>query len=670
MANYLYNIGSAPKSVGSQGQITNPILRNVEAYRRANPVKIPFAAGTPTLQRRQLDQENDQFKQEYELALRKQAEDERQNQIANSLAYARLQQDGSSGGSPGTLTERKQNATATLYNAAVNRYKNLLDAGYNYPLYYTVNSILSDDEWQSAAMQSGADVKEAVDNLLRTQGFSPEDYFKTKTGAKLKSKYESLYRKADFEAESTGDTSQMTPEQLDQLMKSMGLQSGVQNTVTEVAKREGVPVNIFSALVKAESGGNQNAKSPAGAIGLAQLMPNTAKGLGVDPYDPVQNLTGGARYLKQQYDRFGDWGLALAAYNCFDDQTEVLTEDGWKPFADVVESDKVASFDVEQNEIHFDNPLELHKYPYDGKMYAYKARGVDAVVTPNHKMLVKSHSKNGKWELIEAQKIPWKGFHVMVATPGQEKEYDLSDDEIRIAAWALTDSTINFSGRAWRVIFYQRESNAHKITDILDRLGWDYRKSIRKLNVDNICGKVIKSQEPMAFIRLYAPSRDKLFEFVHTKNCLPEWVFQMSRRQFRIFLDEVVEADGSTHPNAKNWRQIGGLIPFIEELQMLAFMNGCRTSIYRIPDKKWSRLNVLFDKEDTVLRGEAISQVDYSGYVYCATTVDGTVITRRNGCVLISGNSGPGNVDKYNGIPPYEETQNYVQKVLKNAGMG
>jgi soluble lytic murein transglycosylase-like protein len=67
--------------------------------------------------------------------------------------------------------------------------------------------------------------------------------------------------------------------------------------------------------VKHESGGNAKAVSSAGAIGLAQLMPGTARALGVDPWNPEQNLRGGARYLKQQYERFGDWGLALAAYN-------------------------------------------------------------------------------------------------------------------------------------------------------------------------------------------------------------------------------------------------------------------------------------------------------------------------------------------------------------------
>ena len=76
-----------------------------------------------------------------------------------------------------------------------------------------------------------------------------------------------------------------------------------------------MPPQLLAALVKYESGGNQNAKSSAGAIGLTQLMPSTAKALGVNPYDPWQNLLGGAKYLRQQYDKFGNWALALAAYN-------------------------------------------------------------------------------------------------------------------------------------------------------------------------------------------------------------------------------------------------------------------------------------------------------------------------------------------------------------------
>ena len=82
------------------------------------------------------------------------------------------------------------------------------------------------------------------------------------------------------------------------------------------ADKFGIPQDIFHNLVGAESSFNPNAQSPAGAMGLTQLMPATAKGLGVtNILDPQQNLEGGARYLRQQIDHFGKLSSALAAYN-------------------------------------------------------------------------------------------------------------------------------------------------------------------------------------------------------------------------------------------------------------------------------------------------------------------------------------------------------------------
>lgn len=81
------------------------------------------------------------------------------------------------------------------------------------------------------------------------------------------------------------------------------------------AMRHGVPTDLFLRLVQQESGWNRYAKSPKGALGLAQLMPDTARLMRVDPHDPKANLDGGARYLRMMYDKFGNWRLALAAYN-------------------------------------------------------------------------------------------------------------------------------------------------------------------------------------------------------------------------------------------------------------------------------------------------------------------------------------------------------------------
>jgi soluble lytic murein transglycosylase-like protein len=86
--------------------------------------------------------------------------------------------------------------------------------------------------------------------------------------------------------------------------------------IAELAARYDLSPALLEAVVWQESRWRPSAVSPAGARGLAQLMPGTARELGVNPDDPYANLEGGARYLREQLDRFdGDLEKALAAYN-------------------------------------------------------------------------------------------------------------------------------------------------------------------------------------------------------------------------------------------------------------------------------------------------------------------------------------------------------------------
>lgn len=94
-----------------------------------------------------------------------------------------------------------------------------------------------------------------------------------------------------------------------------GLPPVVDRLIQQQSAKHGVSPDLIRAVVRAESGGNPAAVSKAGAVGLMQLMPQTAQNLGVNPYDMEENVDGGIRYLKEMATRFGSLNDVLAAYN-------------------------------------------------------------------------------------------------------------------------------------------------------------------------------------------------------------------------------------------------------------------------------------------------------------------------------------------------------------------
>jgi hypothetical protein len=95
-----------------------------------------------------------------------------------------------------------------------------------------------------------------------------------------------------------------------------------EKTIKQKAAQNGVPEDVAIGVGLLENGGSDTAKSPAGALGVFQLMPGTARGLGLkvdkkidERRDPVKNIDAGMRYLKGNFETFGDWGLATWAYH-------------------------------------------------------------------------------------------------------------------------------------------------------------------------------------------------------------------------------------------------------------------------------------------------------------------------------------------------------------------
>jgi soluble lytic murein transglycosylase-like protein len=119
-----------------------------------------------------------------------------------------------------------------------------------------------------------------------------------------------------FQQVLSGYTQPLQPSLLPQIGMGKGI-AGFKEIIQEAGKKYGVDPNLIAAVIHQESGGNPGVTSSAGAMGLMQLMPATAKSLGVNnPFNPQQNVFAGTRYLRQMLDEFkGNVSLALAAYN-------------------------------------------------------------------------------------------------------------------------------------------------------------------------------------------------------------------------------------------------------------------------------------------------------------------------------------------------------------------
>lgn len=333
----------------------------------------------------------------------------------------------------------------------------------------------------------------------------------------------------------------------------------------------------------------------------------------------------------------------IGNHECFSEDTEILTQDGWMDYRELTSRSLVATYNIDNDQIEYQHPTKIHEYDFDGELVHIANKFSDLLITDNHRLLYRRTDFNYpcNLDIRPYDELPLSRIGIPVA--GRINENDkvlLSDDEIRMSAWYIAEG---YYSNKNSLTIYQSENKVSHITDTLDRLGWQYSTYQRDRNVTQICGTTLKSQPQTQYtIRVSNHDNKRLLDLVPDKYSLPGWVYYLDDRQFDIFLETYVLADGTMPTGAVDSRVVYSSDPdFVDKFQHACITHNHCTTITEYREGEY-RLNIVKNRPERVydkgIRHYA-ENVPYKGKVWCVTTPNDTVVVRRKGKPAITGNS-------------------------------
>ena len=273
--------------------------------------------------------------------------------------------------------------------------------------------------------------------------------------------------------------------------------------------------------------------------------------------------------------------------------------------------------------------VKLDRYSYKGLVVSLDSRSLSLSCTRDHPIATYS----GKLTHRVAGTLP-KNFTTW--SSGRASNYAEVEPkrelELRLAAWFCTDSYFSSYDA---VYLYQRESNAYKIRELLDYLGIPYKEKNRFRDIKQICGKILK-KSPEALVtftmsRLVANSVG-----VYNNHRLPDLCRGLSFNEWDIFLDTLVEADGTLPTGYVNSRVVYGSKEFCDSVQAVAVTKGWSASLTEYREGHW-RVNL--NKRQTRKQSCETQLVEYSGPVTSIHVSSGNLLVRVSNKCHFTGNS-------------------------------
>lgn len=343
--------------------------------------------------------------------------------------------------------------------------------------------------------------------------------------------------------------------------------------------------------------------------------------------------------------------------NCYSEDTEVLTESGWRRFDQISKSDLIASYDPETGEIFYERPTALHWTKGPDSMVHFKNRYVDILVTAGHQMYA-ARRKTSAWKFYAASETPSE-FEVLqtAKTSASDKEYFTLPGYLDGRGY--THPALKIPVDAWAAFLgiYLSEgscvpSGAVKVAQIPGEKR-DAMRAVMLAMPFRFCEPKnvfkISSVQLASYLKKFGTSRVKY---------VPDFIKTASARQIDIFLHWFCMGDGDWHEGRRRYHSASWrLISDIQELMLKIGLTGAITEDHRAE-------NTVFSIEESTRKKVAVKRktvVPYSGMVGCVTLpTTHLLFVRRNGRVAICGNTG-----EQGTICQYVETDKMADEMLK-----
>lgn len=346
-----------------------------------------------------------------------------------------------------------------------------------------------------------------------------------------------------------------------------------------------------------------------------------------DALGPREEYLKARECLQELEDLFPEMTISLGNH-CFTPDTEVLTEGGWLAAEEVQKTDKVLTLDENSN-AEWQGVDSVHNLYHKGPMLSWNTQVSSLCVTPGHRILHKPFGKyDGPMKISYARDISMN-FALPCAATSKLEDHPITDDEIRLWGWLMTDSHHPSRDNA---VLYQRESNAQTIRSVLERLRIPFKERVRVRDIKEVCGRpLIKPCQAAVEFYFKNPTG------VISNKFLDRRTFLFSERQFKVLFETLIDADGTDYRlfkgNRKGWIFYGRK-RICGDVQALCIQNGLRASMSEPRDGHFV-VNIHPMKYTNITNAEWIQ---YDGPVHCLTVLNGNFLVRRNGKAHFTGN--------------------------------